>query len=124
MTLDDEVAELLEGASPEVAAIAHRARALVHELLPGTIEMVDRPARLIGYGRDRGYKGLICGIALQSGWVNLMFSRGTELPDPDALLEGTGKRARHVKLRSVADVDRPGVRALVVAAGAATPAGD
>src|SRR5262245_31640216 len=99
MTLDHEVAELLAGSNPAVAAIAQRARTLVHELLPGTIEMVDHPARLIGYGRDRGYKGLICGIALQSGWVNLMFSRGTDLPDPDQLLEGTGKRARHVKLR-------------------------
>jgi hypothetical protein len=121
MTLDDLIAELLAGADPQVAAIAQRARALVHEVLPGTIEMVDRPAKLIGYGRDRGYKGLICGIALQSGWVNLMFSKGTELPDPEGLLEGTGKRARHVKLRSASDVDRPGVPALMVEAERATP---
>jgi hypothetical protein len=120
MTLDEEVADLLAGADPDVAAIALRARELIRGVLPGTIEMVDRPAKLIGYGRDRGYKGLICGIALQSGWVNLMFSKGTELPDPEGLLEGTGKRARHVKLRSVGDVDRPGVRALVTEAGRAT----
>jgi hypothetical protein len=50
-----------------------------------------------------------------------MFSKGTELPDPEGLLEGTGKRARHVKLRSIGDVDRPGVRALVMEAGRATP---
>ena len=121
MTLDDDVAEMLSGSNPEIQAIARQARGLIHELLPGTIEMVDRPARLIGYGRNRAYTGLICGIALQSGWVNLMFSKGTELADPERLLEGTGKRARHVKLRSVADVDRPGVGDLVIEAGKATP---
>jgi hypothetical protein len=120
-SLEDQVGGLVADADPSVAAIAQRVRALVRAVLPGAIEMVDRPARLIGYGRDRGYKGLICGIALQSSWVNLMFSKGTELPDPDRLLEGTGKRARHVKLRSIADVDRPGVRALIVEAGRATP---
>lgn len=31
--------------------------------------------------------------------VNVGFFRGAFLPDPDAVLEGTGKRMRHVKLR-------------------------
>ncbi len=31
--------------------------------------------------------------------VNVGFFRGSELPDPEGLLEGTGKRMRHVKLR-------------------------
>jgi hypothetical protein len=35
------------------------------------------------------------------------------LRDPGKLLEGTGKYLRHVKLRSVADVRRPGVRRLL-----------
>jgi hypothetical protein len=117
MTVEEEVEELVADSLPEVRDIALRARSLIHEVLPGTIEQVDRSARLIGYGRDRTYKGLICGVALQSSWVNLMFARGTELSDPEELLEGTGKRARHVKLRSIGDVDRPGVRALLVEAG-------
>lgn len=31
--------------------------------------------------------------------VNVGFFHGADLPDPDRLLEGTGKRMRHVKLR-------------------------
>ena len=50
-----------------------------------------------------------------------MFARGADLADPDGLLEGTGKKARHVKLRNVADVDRPGVRTLLEEAGRLTP---
>jgi hypothetical protein len=75
-----------------------------------------RPAHLIGYGIDRTYKGLICGITLHSAHVNLMFARGTELPDPDHLLVGTGKRARHVKIQQSAEIENPAVRALLVGA--------
>jgi hypothetical protein len=42
--------------------------------------------------------------------------RGAALSDPEKLLEGTGKGVRHVKLRSIADVKKPGVKKLVVEA--------
>jgi hypothetical protein len=38
--------------------------------------------------------------------VTFAFMRGAALPDPEKLLEGTGKGVRHVKLRSVAEVKR------------------
>jgi hypothetical protein len=118
----ETIESLLAGYAPEVQSLALKARALVRSLLPDTIEQIDMPARLIGYGYDRTYTGTICGIALQKSYVNLMFSRGTELPDPQGLLEGTGKKARHVKIRSAEDVDRPAVRALIEAAAQATRA--
>ncbi len=37
--------------------------------------------------------------------VNVGFFHGAELPDPDGLLEGTGKFMRHVKLRPEGEVD-------------------
>ena len=48
--------------------------------------------------------------------LSLAFLRGAMLPDPEKLLEGTGKGVRHVKLRSVADVKRPGVKRLIMEA--------
>jgi hypothetical protein len=33
--------------------------------------------------------------------VNLQLADGVDLPDPKGLIEGTGKRIRHVKVRSV-----------------------
>jgi hypothetical protein len=104
------VDEFLAAYPADVRAIAQRARALILSIIPDAIEQVDTSAKLLGYGYDRTYKGLICGIAMQKGCVNLMFSKGTELPDPDGLLEGTGKKARHVKLRSPQDVDKTAVR--------------
>lgn len=48
--------------------------------------------------------------------VNVGFFRGAELPDPNRLLEGTGRFMRHVKLRPGGDVDAPALRALVATA--------
>jgi hypothetical protein len=116
MTETLTVEQLLAGYGEDVQALALRARALILDVFPAAVEMVDGPAHLIGYGTDRTYRGLVCGLALQRGYVNLMFARGAELPDPAGLLAGTGKRARHVKLRRVEDIANPVVRDLLVAA--------
>jgi hypothetical protein len=44
------------------------------------------------------------------------FFYGTELDDPKGLLEGTGKRMRHVKLRPGADLDSAALDVLIAAA--------
>lgn len=45
--------------------------------------------------------------------VNVGFFRGAELPDPHALLEGTGKFMRHVKLRPGASIDEQALQKLI-----------
>jgi len=50
------------------------------------------------------------------GYINLGFYQGAVLADAKRLLEGTGKGLRHVKIRSLAEANRPAVRALVAAA--------
>jgi hypothetical protein len=45
--------------------------------------------------------------------VNVGFFRGAELADPAGLLEGTGKRMRHVKLRPGSDVDSAALTRLI-----------
>jgi hypothetical protein len=114
--MSSEVEQFLAPHSAEIGDLAWKLRALVLEVFPDAIEMLDQPAKLIGYGFDRGYKGLVCGIALHKAHVNLMFAQGAELPDPTGLLTGTGKRARHIKIQQPGDVDHPEVRALLEAA--------
>ncbi len=48
--------------------------------------------------------------------VNVGFFRGAELPDPNGLLEGTGKFMRHVKLRPEGEVDAAAFSKLINAA--------
>ena len=54
--------------------------------------------------------------SVHAAHVNLGFYRGAELPDPDGLLQGTGKRIRHVKLPAGEAVDEDALEALIVAA--------
>lgn len=48
--------------------------------------------------------------------VNVGFFLGALLPDPAGLLQGTGKRGRHVKLHPGSEVDAAALAALVEAA--------
>ena len=48
--------------------------------------------------------------------LNVGFFHGFALKDPAALLEGTGKRMRHVKLRPDAPIDSLALKALIRAA--------
>lgn len=45
--------------------------------------------------------------------VNVQFADGATLSDPTGIMEGTGKRIRHVKCRSVDDGRRPALRDLL-----------
>ena len=53
-------------------------------------------------------------------YVRLGFFHGAGLPDPAGLLEGEGKRLRHVKVWTLEQAERPEMRALVAAAWAET----
>ena len=55
-------------------------------------------------------------IAPQSNYVNLGFYHGVALKDLAGLLEGAGKRLRHIKIKSVADVARKELLSLLEAA--------
>jgi hypothetical protein len=48
--------------------------------------------------------------------VNVGFFRGSQLPDPSGLLEGSGKLMRHVKLRPGMSTDEAALKRLIEAA--------
>ena len=114
--MNSELEQFLAPYTSEVRELAWKLRTVIREVMPEAIEQLDPSAHLIGYGVDRSYKGLICGITVHKAHINLMFARGIELPDPDRLLVGTGKRARHVTIREEADLEHPDVRRLLIAA--------
>lgn len=104
--------------------IALELRAQVLDLAPDVIEQIDESAHLLGYGYAETYTHLVCVIIVQDDYINFGFPRGVDLEDPEALLEGTGKRARHVKIYSVEDVTLPGVLSLLREAIEITPRPD
>ena len=122
MSNTEALDQLLGDRSPEVVAVVHALRTLIRGLIPTAFEHVDLPDRLIayGYGTPKGVRvsNLLVGIIPYTAHANLMFNDGASLDDPAKLLEGTGKQARHVKCRSLADVARPEVASLIRAEAA------
>ena len=105
--------EFLSNYPPEIRELTLKTRALIQKLLPGIMEIVDPPSKIIAYGFSPKYIDLICAIAPYKTYINLIFSNGTELDDPDKLLTGTGKHARHIKVTSVSTLENPMFHKLV-----------
>ncbi|MBS0335194.1 MAG: DUF1801 domain-containing protein [Proteobacteria bacterium] len=55
-------------------------------------------------------------VAAFAAHLNIGFYQGSALPDPAGLLEGSGKRMRHVKVRWGKPADEAAIRALIAAA--------
>ena len=108
-----DVEEFLSSLSPHVREIARALRGRIRELIPDAVEKRHGGWKIVGYSWDGSMKSSICAIAPHSKHVNLQFFRGSDLEDPNGLLAGTGKSARHVKLREASDVERPEVAALI-----------
>jgi len=109
--------ELLEGVEPALVAIARRLRVIIRAVDGRTVETVRLGDNSATFGV--GPKKMTDGYAYimpMRGYVNLGFYQGAVLADPQRLLAGTGKGLRHVKIRSLAEANRPAVRALVAAA--------
>jgi hypothetical protein len=111
------VEEFLAPSSPTVRELAMKTRELVRSTLPpGTYEGVHPGRNSIIYGTSGKMADWICYIAPFKSRINLGFLRGGELPDPEGLLEGTGKLLRHVKISQVEEIEKPAIKALLVAA--------
>src|SRR6266850_240478 len=67
--------------------------------------------RLAPLRPDTQDEGRYLYIGVIKDHVNLGFIRGSELADPQRILEGTGKQMRHIKIRNMSDLLRPAIRA-------------
>jgi hypothetical protein len=121
--LEAAVDALLAGHEPAIAEIARALRVVIRAAFPDAVEEVDAPDGLIAYGRSAKVRDLLFAIAPHTAHVNLQLADGAILPDPDGLIEGTGKRIRHVKVRSVEAATAPALAAIIDAQLAARPAG-
>lgn len=111
------IGPLLDESTPEVRAIFQSALDLIRDVMPDANEQLDLPDRLVafGHGRPGGTRLRDFAIALipHRAHVNVQLADGAMLADPGGLIEGTGKRIRHVKCRSLDDVGRPALREII-----------
>jgi hypothetical protein len=98
-----------------------KARALVKSAFPEFVEYLHYD--VIKYGRTTALRDWLVYISGQRDHLNLGFVQGlgAAVPDPTGLIEGTGPVMRHVKLRTLADVERPALSAILRAASKVKP---
>ncbi len=112
--MSKELDAFLSSYSREAREIVLCLRITVLGVLLGAEEKVDSKAKQITYkmgglSEDRW----VCAIVPHMKHVNLIFSRGAELPDYSGLLVGTGKEARHVRLKSEEETQSLELQALL-----------
>jgi hypothetical protein len=116
MSRSNDVEAFLDSYPAEVGELARAARVLIEKMVPKAEETLDKSAKVIGYGYGPGYKGVVCTLILSKTGVKLGIPYGASMSDPEGLLRGAGKVHRHVVLQKLADLEQPGVKALIKAA--------
>jgi hypothetical protein len=97
--------------NPELRRVARALRNFVKRIVPGVKEAMN------AWGIPTfEAPGPFCFYMAGKNHVTFGLHFGTSLKDPERLLEGTGKNIRHVKLRTVADLEQKGLPGLVLAA--------
>jgi hypothetical protein len=106
--------ELLSENNTEIKSIAWKLREIIFADYPKAIETVrlGDGAASYGLGPKKNSESHVY-IMPKRDYVNLGFFHGTNLNDPAKLLEGTGQKMRHVKVRSPKDVENPVLRTLI-----------
>jgi hypothetical protein len=114
-----QLAAFISKYSPEIAAEGRATLAKLRRLVPGAVELVydNYNWLVVGFCPSERASDAVLSVVFTPRWITVCFLQdATELPDPEGLLRGAGKRVRNVRLASAKDLDRPAVRALIAEA--------
>lgn len=93
------VEKLMESYPTQIREIIVKLRSVAKASMPGADEFVYHDT--INYKLPQSPSTWTCYIAAQRNYVRFGLYFGANISDPKKLLEGTGKRMRHVKVRTV-----------------------
>lgn len=103
---------------PAIARVFLATRKVLLTAAPDATELIYDAynAVAVAYSFTDRLSEAFCHVAAYRHHVNLGFNQGARLPDPQRLLLGTGANIRHIRIVTVDDLQRFGVRCLVHAA--------
>jgi hypothetical protein len=107
----DLLKQLLKKYPPDIRELVQEMRMVLLKDIPK--EKVYLGWSTIYYSFTDRTKDLVIAIGLMPNRLNLYFRRGTDLNDPNELLEGTGKNMRHVKIFESKQIRSRAVNALI-----------
>ena len=103
---------------PSEQSLIRACRTALRKRLPGAYELVydNYNFLVLGYSPTERPSDSVLSLAARAGSLGLCFIRGAQLPDPEGVLEGSGKQTRFIRLHRAADLKRPVVESLIQAA--------
>lgn len=118
--IESQIAAFLAKYTPAIEAQLREARARLRALFPRGFELVfdNYNALVFGISPTEKRTDAFVSVTGYPKWVTLFFLYGTELDDPQNLLQGQGKQVRSIRLNRVEDIDTPAVQALIAQATA------
>jgi hypothetical protein len=115
-TPTEQVRAWLENLPSEKKLTVEALRRLIGSVAPEAHEIIYHDA--LGYGpTDSGFDRIVY-VTVFENHLNLGFFFGGFLPDPEGLLVGSGKRMRHLTIRSVQESENPAITSLLAHAWA------
>ena len=108
---DRKLVGFLEPYGPHISDLALALRKMILEEAPDASESIYRVYTVaIWFGFSGKMKDMFCYITTNARHVNLGFPGGASLPDPNGVLQGEGKKMRHIKLATLSDLSLPFIR--------------
>ena len=103
---------------PKHRALIGSVRRALRKRLPTANELVwdNYNFFVVGYSPTERPSDSILSLAAASNGVGLSFYRGSTLPDPQGILQGSGKQNRFIRLESAKTIARHAVEAVIAAA--------
>jgi hypothetical protein len=115
---DPQLLGYLNAYDRTIADLALALREIILEEAPNASEYIYQVYTVaIWFGFTGKMKDAwFCYITTHARHINLGFPYGAALPDPNRVLEGEGKTNRHIKFKSMSDLERTFVRRYIQAA--------
>ena len=111
--MQSKVEKILMKYNESISSLGLHLRQFLLSQLDGCTETPDLSANMIAYGYGTGYIDTICTIIPSKKGIKLGLYRGSELPDPEKLLTGSGKVHRYVEIKSEADLRKRALKQLM-----------
>jgi hypothetical protein len=111
--MQSKVEQILMKYDESISSLGLHLREFLLSQLDGFTEIPDLSANIIAYGYGTGYIDMVCTIIPSKKGIKLGFYKGSELPDPESLLTGSGKVHRYVEIKSEKDIRSRAIKQLV-----------
>jgi hypothetical protein len=110
-----EYLEFLQPYPQNTVKLARGLRQAILDILPPCVEIIWDATNTVGpsYGFTDKNRDHFIHLPTYTNYVNIGFTKGTSLNDPEGRLVGAGAKIRHIKLNQIDDLNDPYVRKLI-----------